>query len=206
MPKPKFPSQRQDPILKETPRSSKTQRAEPSFVRILRVWEYEMIRDAAKTTDNQTRLDALLLTAMRYVEAQRLQKHREWLQGRAIHLTSIASRKARRTQVDRWVKLSDMGVAILPFFFKVKELPSWDAWHDNLERWALKAGLNPVGLSPKTTRKSYESWLIYSFPNRLVEVLLSQGHTETVSLEHYLNMPFVDEDRKQMERWVRGWG
>jgi len=44
-------------------------------VRVLRPAEYELLWKGARSQENQTRLDALSLTGLRYVEAQRLQEN-----------------------------------------------------------------------------------------------------------------------------------
>src|SRR5437660_9664898 len=99
-----------------------------SGVRILRPIEYDGLRDSARTLENQTRSDTLLLTGLRYVEAQRLQTKPDWVDGRFVHLPAYAQRKAKRTQKERWVRLSSKGASLLPYFFKTKPLPSWKGW------------------------------------------------------------------------------
>ena len=176
-------------------------------VRILRPGEYESLREGAKTLENQTRLDVLLLTGLRYVEAQRLQKNPDWLDTKFVHLPEYAQKKAKRKQKERWIKLSSKGVTVLPYFFKATSppLPTYGAWTEDLERWAARSGLDPEGMSPKTTRKTWESWMVFSYPERVLEVFLSQGHSEMTSLTHYLNLPFTEVDKLQMKDWVTGW-
>ena len=176
-----------------------------SRVRILRPAEYEQLREGAATLENQTRSDALLLTGLRYIEAQRLQTNPKWVDGRFIHLPPSAQRKAKRLQRERWIRLSSKGASLLPYFFKTKPLPTWKGWTQNLERWATKAGLDPVGLGPKTLRKSWESWLVASYPERVLEVFLSQGHTQMTALSHYLGLPFTTADKEEMHEYVGGW-
>ena len=65
-------------------------------VRILRPSEYEMLRDGPSSVQNQTRLDALLLTGLRYVEAQRFQENPDRVDKRFIHLPEGPQRKALR--------------------------------------------------------------------------------------------------------------
>ncbi|HVH15118.1 MAG TPA: site-specific integrase [Candidatus Angelobacter sp.] len=173
--------------------------------RILRPCEYTEIRGASKTIDNQTRLDVLLLSGLRYVEARRLYDHPDWFDARFIHLPEFAQRKVRRKQNERWVRLSDKGRTVTPYFFKVRPLPVWNSWRDDLDRWATRAGLDTIGLSPKSTRKTYESWLVSSYPEKSVEIALSMGHTELTQLRHYVNMPFVQSDKEAMREWTAGW-
>src|SRR5437660_1733031 len=176
-----------------------------SGVRILRPSEYEQLREGASTLENQTRSDALLLTRLRFVEAQRLQTNPDWVDGRFIHLPAFAQRKVKRQQRERWIRLSSKGASLLPYFFKTKPLPTWKGWSQNLERWATKAGLDPVGLGPKTLRKSWESWLVASYPEHVLEVFLSQGHTQMTALSHYLGLPFTSADKEGMREYVGGW-
>jgi len=147
-------------------------------VRILRPAEYEQLRKGAETLENQTRADGLLLTGLRYVEAQRLQNNPDWVDGRFVHLPEHSQKKVRRRQKERWVKLSSKGVSILPYFLKTTPLPNWKAWTQDLRRWAARSAMEPEGLGPKTTRKTWESWLVASYPERALEIFLSQGHTQ----------------------------
>jgi len=63
-------------------------------VRILRPSEYEKLRESAEILDKQTRLDALLLTGVRYVQAERLQEHPDWVDGRFVHRTRICTARS----------------------------------------------------------------------------------------------------------------
>ena len=177
-----------------------------NHVRILRVNEYEILREKAKTLQNRTRLDTLLLTGLRYVEAQRLHDHPDWFDGNFLNLPDYAVKKAKRKQKERSVRLNPRGLSVLPYFFKGKNLPSWKSWTEDLKRWALRANIDPTGLSPKTTRKTWESWLVCTYSEKHpYDVFLSQGHTEATSMRHYMNLPFTPEDRLAMQRWVTGW-
>ena len=123
----------------------------------------------------------------------------------SFHLPEGAQRKALRQQRERWIRLSTRGAAILPCFFKTKPLPTWSGWTDDLRRWAGKSQFDPVGLGPKTTRKSGESWLVLSYPERFPEIVVSQGHTTFVAVNHYLGLPFDRRDKEDMQEWVGGW-
>ncbi len=174
--------------------------------RILRPSEFELLRAGAKKTENRTLLDACLLLGARYTECKKIQAHDRWFDGNFVHLPSEAQRKVKRKQAERWIRLSSMGKAILPYFFENrKRLPSIQAWDYSLGHWAQQGGLEPVGISARTLRKTYESWLIFYYPEATNLVYLSQGHTTLTSLQHYINLPFIEEDKKSMGKWVEGW-
>ena len=174
--------------------------------RILRPHEFELLREGAKKTENKTLLDGCLLLGARYKECQNIQNNPRWFDGNFIHLPSEAQKKVKRRQVERWIRLSSMGKTILPYFFENKKLlPSIQAWDSSLLNWGRKGGLDVVGISARTFRKTYESWLIFYYPEATNLVYLSQGHTTLTSLQHYINLPFIEEDKKGMNKWVGGW-
>ena len=129
---------------------------------------------------------------------------RIWLDGRFIHLPEYAQKKVNRQQRERWIRLSDKGRTIVRYFFKTKPLPSWNGRTHNMERWAESSKLDPMGLGPKTTRKTWESWLVSSYPERFPEIVVSQGHTTFVAVNHYLGLPFDRRDKEEMSEWVSG--
>ena len=59
--------------------------------------------------------------------------------------------------------------------------------------------LDPIGLCPKTLRKTWESWLVF-YPRHIHLIFLSQGHNNLTSLQHYINLPFTEQDRKEMRK------
>jgi len=173
--------------------------------RILRPVEYEMLEKGIKRQekDLMTNLRATLLLGARYAECQRIQKHPEWFDGDFIFLPE--EKKVKRKAPQRFIRLSTLGKFIMPYFFKSKPLPSRQAWIKNLKNWAINVGLNPVGLTTKTLRKTWESWLVFYYPKQIHAIFLSQGHTELTALKHYINLPFKEEDKKQMKKYVEGW-
>jgi len=54
-------------------------------------------------------------------------------------------------------------------------------------------------------RKTWESWLVSSYPERFAEIVVSQGHTTFVAVNHYLGLPFDRHDKEEMVEWVGGW-
>jgi integrase len=174
--------------------------------RILRPAEYVLLRSGPSKTENRTLLDGCLLLGARYEECRRIQRNPSWFDGNFIHLPAEAQLKAKRKQNERWVRLSSLGKAIIPYFLECKKkLPTAQSFDWSLNLWSEKAGLDPVGISARTLRKTYESWLMFYYPEATNLVYLSQGHTTLVSLQHYVNLPFLEEDKREMKQWVEGW-
>jgi len=147
-----------------------------------------------------------MYTGMRYIEMKRFQKHPEWYDGDFIHLPREAVLKTKRTQQERWVRLNNQGRMIIQYFVKVKTpLPTYVSWNMNLKCWARRAGLDEQGMSVKSTRKTWESWLMFCHPQHIAMITLSQGHTTLTSLQHYVNMPFTESDRIEILNYVQGW-
>ena len=176
--------------------------------------------DQIPKLEHETMFKMLLYTGMRYIEAKRLYDHdnkcpknERWFDRETgfIKLGKMAVMKEKIVQKERWVRLNMAGKMIVPYFLNLpKNLPSNVTWRENLRRWAKKIDLDPVGLCPKTTRKTWESWLIYYYMSSAdnpitVMVAQSQGHTKLIQLEHYLNMPFTQEDKAGMGEFVSGW-
>jgi len=176
-------------------------------VRILRPNEYKALLQCCTKPHHRTMLQALLYTGMRYVELQRLQKYPNWFDTDFINLPKMADRKVMRKQPERTVRLNQTGKTIMEYFLRLREpLPAYQNWRDNMRRWGIRAKLDPTGLGVKTTRKTWESWLVFYYgQTRMTEIALSQGHDTLTSLNHYLNMPFTQVDRLEMQPLVEGW-
>jgi integrase len=156
--------------------------------------------------EHKIMLQAMLYTGMRYIEMIRFQYHPMWFDGDFIHLPEEAVHKQLRLQKERWVRLNNQGKMMVKFFLEIhRAVPTSQSWNMNIKAWGRKAGLDPEGLCVKTTRKTWESWLIFSFPTRIMDITLSQGHTQVVSLQHYMNMPFTEIDRIDIKEFVQGW-
>ena len=151
-------------------------------------------------------LNTTLLTGMRYVELQRFQKRPQWFDGEFIHLPEEAVLKQERKQKNRVVILNPLARTIVGYFLDITQpLPVWQTWKDNLRRWAVKGQLNPTGIGVRTTRKTWESWCLASYPNDIIKLTLSQGHTSITALQHYLVVGFNAVDLEEMREFVEGW-
>ena len=177
-----------------------------SDTRILRPNEFKALLGHVPRVEHQTMLQTLLYTGMRYVELQRFQNYPSWFDGDFIHLPKEACLKKERTQQERWVRLNQQGKMAVRYFKEVhRHVPTSQSWNMNIKKWGKDAGLNPIGLSVKTTRKTWESWLLFTYPQQIAMITLSQGHTQLTCLQHYINMPFTDIDKLEMKQFVEGW-
>lgn len=174
--------------------------------RVLRPKEWKALLTGCPKIEYKTILQTLLYTGMRYIELQRFQRKPHWFDGEFVHLPEEAVLKKARKQNERWVRLNNQGRMMVQFFISVKtSVPTYQSWNENLKCWARRAGLDDVGLSVKTTRKTWESWLMFYYPQQMPLITLSQGHTQLISLQHYLNMPFTEADRIEIRNYVEGW-
>ena len=87
---------------------------------------------------------------------------------------------------------------------------------NNLIRWAQRARLkalpgqeqsgNPTGITVRTSRKTWRVWLLAAYPEKVINIVLSQGHTETTALRHYFNISWTQGEREAIKEQVKGWG
>jgi integrase len=175
--------------------------------RILRPTEYEILRGNANPK-YRVLFDTALLTGMRVVELRIFLQNPIWFDGTFIHLPRVAIKKKKATINQRWVHLSSRGRAVVENVHQIlngTKIPSESAISRYMKRCALKGGIDGNGMNMKMFRKTWESWLIASYPDRKEEVFLSQGHTSLTALQHYVNLPFTEEDKLKMREWTEGW-
>lgn len=177
-------------------------------VRVLRPNEFEKLCSAIVKKDMKEMLQALLITGARYVEAQRIQHHSEWYDPitPCIRLPESADRKVKRTSRGRTIRLNRMGSFIIDRYYHLDgKLPDIRTWNNNMKRWGMKAGIGSEGLSAKTTRKTWECWLMQTYPEFSYQICLSQGHDTLTSLRHYQGVVFTELDLSEMLQYVEGW-
>lgn len=176
-------------------------------VRIFRPYELKILLNGITKFKYRIMFEALLFTGMRYVELQRLQRNHKWFDPVSgfVHLPKMAQRKKKQKQKERWVRLNPRGVDKISIFLELgKKLPAYVTWRKNLKKWCKNAELDDAGMSVKVTRKTWESWLVYYYPQNIVNIFKSQGHSEMTSLKHYIGLPFSEQDGKDMEEFVGG--
>lgn len=172
-------------------------------VRILHPYEYKMLYDAVDKRDNRDKMDTMLLTGMRYNEIRWMYTHKDCFNGKTIH---VPSKKVKAVLKERYVRLNNQGIrAVQNFFATKKNIPTRISWNENLKRWCKKAGLDDKGISTKTFRKTWESWLATMYTDKVSFVFLSQGHTNLTSIQYYLMCPFDEKDKQDMKYYTDGW-
>ena len=172
-------------------------------VRILRPLEFKKLFDAIPKMDHKDKLEALLYTGCRYTELQWLYKNPNAFDGTTILMPST---KPEARHKERYIRLNNNGKRAVTYFLRSKiNLPAHPGWDENLIRWCKLAGLDPIGVSCKSTRKTWESWLATSYPNNFQHIFLSQGHTDKISLEYYMMLPFNEQDKNDMKFYTDGW-
>jgi integrase len=187
-------------------------------LRVLRPSEYDLIRNKVDNEVTRLIMDLSLYTGMRYIEMCRVVENPDWIreQSRTIYLSNEAQLKEQRKSPDRFVHLSREGwSAVSLFFMRVKapkaELYSRRGFTKMLKTHAKEAGVSPEGLSAKTFRKTYESWLVQALviqgrqPSALSLIAKSFGHTETTAISHYINLDFTKEDIDKILVRTAGW-
>ncbi len=168
--------------------------------RILRPSEYEKIYERA-SGEYRIIFSCLLMTGMRYEELRRLRKHPEWISGANIFLPAEAMKKEKRTQPQRFVKLSYAGRETIKRLFDLSpDIPR----NIIVDNYIKRRYPDFEGFSLKSFRKTWESWLVFYYRMPL-EVALSQGHTMITQLNHYIGLPFTEKDRLEMKQYVEGW-
>lgn len=174
--------------------------------RIFRPVEVDQLIAAIPKQEYKDKFESLLYTGARYAEMRWLYKHKKNFDKKVIKIpTSLFKPKA--LHAERYIRLNLHGQRAVNYFLRSsKNLPAdYVSWRDNLRRWCEMAGIDPAGVSAKTTRKTWESWLVSKYPKQLEYIFLSQGHSGLTALKFYLMLPFDEEDLERMEYYTGGW-
>ena len=192
--------------------------------RILIPSEWEALKDSIEKSRLRIVVEGLLFTGMRYSEYERFSNHLEWFdaRNRAISLPAKASKTGR----DRTIHLTPQFTKDMSLYLrehKRLEVPSIQAMNKNLERWYWKIGAFGTrndefhdtfwSPTPKTFRKTWESWLLFTKQDDgrpkydSLMIAHSQGHTQTIQLNHYMNMSArLKSEAEAVKRLTEGWG
>lgn len=191
------------------------------IIRVLKPSEYKLIRQQTKNLDSEFLLELLLNTGMRYSEIVRLIKNinenidknhkinndKTWFrkEDKKIDLPTIATKTGRA----RSVSLTPNFTNIMDYHIRRGGkiyIPTYQGMNQNLRRWAKKAEIDrPQIIGIRTFRKTWESWLVLSDKN-WGRILNSQGHKDTIALQHYISLKeFKETDKEEIKEYVAGW-
>jgi len=179
---------------------------EGSKVRILTPYDYDRYVSNIDKDYLRTVFNIAFWSGMRYIEVQRLYRHPEWVlkERKNIYLPREAQQKVKRISPERYIPIPDQINGELSYFFKNQKPPVLKVWNDNLKRWAKKAGFDLMGISPKMTRASIESWM-YQAEISPGTICQRQGHDRLTSLNHYMAIPFTEAERIEIKKRLAGW-
>jgi hypothetical protein len=155
--------------------------------------------------EDQIKFEALLYTGCRYVELQECHGLYGRLKNNSLKVMNTKTLARKRAKF-RYVHLNPQGERAIEQFFRGPPLPSYNAWWQNLKRWTDEVDIEVEGtIGGKSTRKTWESYLIAVYPELSQKIFLSQGHSDVTALHHYLAIPFTEGDKKEMLYFVEGW-
>lgn len=174
-------------------------------IRIFRPCEITALIKAIPKIDYKTMFEAMLYTGCRFEELRWLMKHPDRFDIDAKSIKML-SKKAKVRHKERYIRLNNNGERAVEYLLRAKKnIPSRDGWNADLRRWCRNAGIDAEGVCSKSTRKTWESWLATTYPEKYPAIFLSQGHSDKVSIEYYLMLPFSEKDKQEMKQYTDGW-
>jgi len=166
--------------------------------------------------------NVMLFTGMRFSEIKQLiEQPDRYRPDRKI--IRIKSTKAAAKRKERTIYLNALGARAVEEFLQDPYLVTLSTWKRDMQQWATRAGLaqlaqyeqtrmyagsekmikyNPCGINVKSTRKTWEAWLIAVYSDKLEMVQAVQGHSDTTELEHYMTIGFTRDEQKQIKEIV----
>ena len=172
--------------------------------RVLRPKESDSIYDIIPKDKHKKVFDTALNTGMRYKEVRLFAKKPEL--HRPDRFEIFLPKTITKTKKDRYVHLTKSFNKLLTEYLKTGlEPPHPRTWYDNIRRWAKLAGIEDWhNINIKTTRKTWESWLVKSGCDS-IKILLSQGHIQATAIMHYINLSFTEEEIEEIKLRTSGW-
>lgn len=198
-------------------------------VRVLTPGEYRAIEAQIQKPSLRVLVRAMLFTGMRYQELIRLKKDPSLFDPDLRMTVRVKSGKSRACQRERYVRLTPEGVeAVRSFLEDEREnYPSPAGIALNLMSWSKAAELEEVpdlsgeitiganagmerknvwGMSVKSFRKTWESWLTVTYPDQIDVITQSMGHEAVTAMKHYWGLPFTSDEKMEIRDMVKGWG
>jgi hypothetical protein len=176
-------------------------------VRVLGPNEIDALAGIISKDELRTIFDVCLWSGMRYVGFRGSMS----IQNGGYQVEELytyqktAQKKVKRKQLERYVHpVPQLLESELRHFFKGRKPPALQTWNENLNRWATRAGIDPTGISAKTTRKTIESWMVAAGVPLNV-ICLRQGHDSMTSMNHYQGLPFTESEKIEIQKRLVGW-
>lgn len=196
-------------------------------VRILTPAEYENLLNQIAKPSLRSLVQVMLYTGMRYEEIIRLKQHPEHF-SEADRSIWVRSGKLKAKSPERYVPLTEAGAQAVKAFLADErtKYPTSAGMSLNLSAWATSAGFSPIladqmkdlsganvgrerknihGMSVKVFRRTWENWLLTICPDRVMDIMKSQGHDIHTSAEHYAGAVFSSSDVDKIRAYVTGW-
>lgn len=175
-------------------------------IRILTPFDYDIFITKIEKDYLRTIFNIYFWTGMRYIEGKRLYEHPEWIlkERKLIYLPREAQLKKKRITPERKIPIPPQISGEISYFFKNQKPPSSKVWNHDLKLWAKKAGMEDIGIVPKMTRASIESWM-YTAGIPESDICLMQGHDKLTSLNHYRSIGFTEAEKIEIKKRLAGW-
>jgi len=179
--------------------------------------------------DHRNLFRVLLYTGVRYSELNQLIENPALFDEERASIV-IASTKSKAVHPRRRVLLNQHGIDAVKCWLANPYYVSPGVWNRRMQDYAKQAKLvalpeydryvcvdranrlfrqvrdNIWGINVKSTRKTWESWLVSAHRDKAVEILRSQGHSDQTALDHYINVGFIKAERERIAEQVSGWG
>lgn len=190
---------------------------------ILSPSEYQHLLSGIPKLKGRFQVETMLNTGMRYIELRRFGENRRYFdpKNRMISLPGAST----KTGKSRDVHLTPQFSSRLELFLASSSLdfPTRQVMDANLKRWAsveltTKEYFSHIPedrhytqiMQPptvKTFRKTWETWLLATYQDRSLDIWMSQGHTGTVSMNHYYgSVGRLKSEMDAVRECVKGWG
>lgn len=186
--------------------------------RILTPSEYAWLRRYLPTELHREFLDGLLVTGMRATEWEAFVRDDfDWYDQprRSIVVPEYAVKKVKVKVKRRNIMLSDAGILAIDKLIRRQDaipknapllhMPLRASWGVTLRRAAYKGRIpDPDTIVPKSTRKTWESWLILTHPNNSLQITMSMGHDDRTAMRHYLGLGWSVQELIEAKEYTRG--
>jgi len=168
--------------------------------RVLRPHEVVQLLAAIPTDDLRNKFEALLYSGMKYNDLKEIHDiDKCWF-------TSDNSLHVQHDDYEHIVRLNSKGREVMiQFLSSTTTLPFYSSWHVSVSRWAHNSGLDTTGIFINTPRKTWETWLLKSYPGEFEKILENQDYGNRTSLLYINHIEFSDGEMAQIKDFTKGW-